>query len=447
MPQFSTHENVSLEKEVEVKRAIIQTNSDVIEEVYDIAKCVGWIRENGFQKVCLQFPDHLLPDSSEIALRLQNILGETVYILGDTAYESCCIDYVAAAHINADAIIHFGPTCFSKTSANVPYLNVNEKLPLNALVFGAALKDHFECIGTDFVVVLDDGYIHHYDDVCSVLQGLEVKKINEETLDLIDKNVIFIGNNQRKLMNIDLNFKPKTLHYFDPNQNPLAFKKFQVDSKIIKRRYFLMEKIRDANTLGIVIGTLGVENYLKVIDRVKKLAELCGKKYYLISVGKPTVAKLANIGEIDIYVMITCSMNEIYDSRDFYKPIVTPFDVEMALNPNTSDIKFTYDFNRYLNNLNDITSIARNENETDVSLLTGKLRSNRPDSISEEPDNKDLQMALKSDGSLALNTNFGAGYLSERSWKGLEQNLGQTEVKMAEEGRKGIAQGYTNEQI
>lgn len=38
-------------------------------------------------QVCLQFPDHLLPHSSEVALKLQKILGQTVYILGDTAYE------------------------------------------------------------------------------------------------------------------------------------------------------------------------------------------------------------------------------------------------------------------------------------------------------------------------------------------------------------------------
>ena len=39
----------------------------------------------------------------------------------------------------------------------------------------------------------------------------------------------------------------------------------------------------------------------------------------------------------------------------------------------------------------------------------------------------------------------GAGYLQNRSWKGLEQNLGQTEVKKATEGERGIAMGYEKE--
>lgn len=90
----------------------------------------------------------------------------------------------------------------------------------------------------------------------------------------------------------------KTLYHFDPDKQPAEIKQYQPDSKLIKKRYYLIEKIRDANTIGIVIGTLAVKNYLKVIERIKKLAEVSGKKYYLISVGKPTVAKLANIGEV-----------------------------------------------------------------------------------------------------------------------------------------------------
>jgi len=36
-----------------------------------------------------------------------------VFILGDTSYGSCCVDEVAASHIEADGIIHFGRACLS----------------------------------------------------------------------------------------------------------------------------------------------------------------------------------------------------------------------------------------------------------------------------------------------------------------------------------------------
>ena len=41
-------------------------------------------------------------------------------VLGDTSYGECCVDGVAAEHVGADSVIHFGDTCFSPT----------EKLPV-----------------------------------------------------------------------------------------------------------------------------------------------------------------------------------------------------------------------------------------------------------------------------------------------------------------------------
>lgn len=41
----------------------------------------------------------------------------------------------------------------------------------------------------------------------------------------------------------------------------------------------------------------------------------------------------------------------------------------------------------------------------------------------------------------------GAEYLSNRSWRGLEQNLGETKVEKATIGRSGIPQGYENESL
>lgn len=147
--------------------------------------------------------------------------------------------------------------------------------------------------------------------------------------------------------------------------------------------------------------------------------------------------------------MITCALNEVFDSRDFYKPVVTPYDIEAALNSDIKAIDFAYDYNDYLNRLGDINDVKTNINETDVSLITGKLRANRGSEIDNselvEDNQTDGRVALKNEGTVALNSNFGAGYLSERSWKGLEQNLGHSEVKLAEEGRKGIAQSYENE--
>lgn len=55
------------------------------------------------------------------------------------------------------------------------------------------------------------------------------------------------------------------------------------------------------------------------------------------------------------------------------------------------------------------------------------------------------EISSKTNGVLVGSIKFGAGYLTNRSWKGLDQNLGHTEIELAKEGRTGIAQCYSNE--
>lgn len=137
-------------------------------------------------------------------------------------------------------------------------------------------------------------------------------------------------------------------------------------------------------------------------------------------------------------------MSEIYDSRDFYKPIVTPYDVELALNANyNKNLKFSYDYNNFLNDSEIIC--AQESDRTDVSLLTNTVRSLGKEDNVPENSSSDKQIAVKPDGTVATSDDFGAGYLSSRTWKGLEQKLGQTEAELATEGRKGLAEKYLNE--
>ena len=53
-------------------------------------------------------------------------------------------------------------------------------------------------------------------------------------------------------------------------------------------------------------------------------------QYYTVAVGKLNVPKLANFLEIDIYVLVACPENSLVDSHDFFKPVITPFEMELA---------------------------------------------------------------------------------------------------------------------
>ena len=44
------------------------------------------------------------------------------------------------------------------------------------------------------------------------------------------------------------------------------------------------------------------------------------------------MAKLANFAEIDVYVLVACPENTLVDSSEFYRPIITPYELEVACN-------------------------------------------------------------------------------------------------------------------
>ena len=66
-----------------------------------------------------------------------------VAILGDTSYGECCVDEVAAEHLGADGVIHFGRTCLTPTQ-RLPVLFVYTVLTLNVERLARELNAKFE---------------------------------------------------------------------------------------------------------------------------------------------------------------------------------------------------------------------------------------------------------------------------------------------------------------
>ena len=82
------------------------------------------------------------------------------------------------------------------------------------------------------------------------------------------------------------------------------------------------------------------------------------------------------------------------------------------------------------------------KNESDVSLISGEMRHMRTNGDSKDNNNS----LIKRDDALSIIHHAGAGeFLKNRSWVGLEQNLGKTPIVPVVEGKMGIAMGYANE--
>ena len=57
-------------------------------------------------------------------------------MLADTPYGTCCVDEVAAQHLNADVVVHYGHACLSPT----------RRLPVHYVFAGYPLSDPQKCV-------------------------------------------------------------------------------------------------------------------------------------------------------------------------------------------------------------------------------------------------------------------------------------------------------------
>ncbi|KAL0075878.1 diphthamide biosynthesis protein 2 [Phycomyces blakesleeanus] len=273
-------------------------------------------------------------------------------------------------------------------------------------------------------------------------------------------SIFFVGSESLTLTNILMVHNKCQLYTYDPKTKEARKETVQVNRMLMKR-YVLVQKAKDANTIGIVVGTLGVASYMNIIEHIKKLVSISGRKSYLFVMGKLNVAKMANFMEVDCYVLVACPENSLIDSKEFYRPIVTPFELEIALAKSkewTGD--YITDFSKLLPSLrtDDFTYDKEDEDgssdeEEHFSLITGQYKT-RP--FNKNTNKQDLDTPLTSkltdltlrskDTSISMLLNSTAGeYLKNRSYRGLEPNIGQDEAGSVQEGRSGIARGYADE--
>jgi diphthamide biosynthesis protein 2 len=126
--------------------------------------------------------------------------------------------------------------------------------------------------------------------------GRQFSLPSKHELDIYD--AVFLGTNDKTLITLFMSLPVNACHYFDG----LTIYKYNILKSLwFKRRNFLIEKIKDAVTFGILIASLNVENYLTITENLKSILKQVGKKIYTFNVGKITPAKLANFHRVCIY--------------------------------------------------------------------------------------------------------------------------------------------------
>lgn len=441
--------------------------------IYDIERTLREIREGKWRRVALQFPDEMLSDAprvfqllsrgiasdGEINVAVSGVQEPTAggghqcgcatngpkdtcveevadsvaknlkveertaierprfYILGDTSYGSCCVDEVAAEHVQADVVVHYGRACLSPT-ARLPVIHVFTHRNLDHDAVVQAFEETYPTRDERIILAADVMYAHCVEAVASTLTGQKgytnvfptsilhnpsspipnrttPKSVQDQPETLKSWQLFYISDPPTSLL-LTLSSRVAAVRIYPTDQNVRDTKPgpktvLASTASSLRRRYAILTSLNTVPVFGILINTLSVKNYLHIVEHVQKLISAAGKKSYMFVVGKLNAAKVANFSEIGGWVVIGCWESSLVDSKDFWKPIITPYELELALQ-NDSDRIWTGEWNSDYQVLLDPTRAAPSgQTQATDGEANGELNDDGMSESESEPPEFDLR--------------------------------------------------------
>lgn len=491
---------------------------------YEIQRTISEIRHGKWRRIALQFPDSMLVDAPRVFERLRDGLRtarrnetsplekdlaekldlnetaassneadveETLCILADTSYGACCVDEIAAEHCSADVVVHYGRSCLSPT-ARLPVIYVFTSAPLDLNFVVENFVSKFQDKDTKICLMADIPYAHQIPALHSILSSSEKGYTNLFATEIVHNpgsllpnrtvpgdaallkscSIFHIGTPPTSLLLI-LASRIASMHIYPSPSSTDSPPTESSTRRLLSRRYALTTQLASVPVFGILINTLSVANYLSALTYCQNLISNKGKKSYVFVVGKVNAAKLANFSEIGGWVVIGCWESSLLESKDFWRPVITPFELGVALMSDRERVwggEWIGDFGSLLlGKEQQVEEEGRDESEgeededapPEFDLRTGKLVSNS------RPMGRSKKIAKGSDGTASsalvqrtkqeLATINGqispaAEFLrTKRTWQGLgsdhaiayeRDEEGNITGAAMEEGRGGVAKGY-----
>mgnify|MGYP005987965193 CR=1 FL=1 len=484
-----------------------------LRDVYEIDRTIIELQAGKWTRIALQFPDHMLVDAPKVAEILQmdltpkddTQLRPRIAILADTSYSACCVDEIAAEHADSEVVVHYGRTCLSPTS-RLPaiYIYTRHKLDLDSVV--AAFGKEFADKDAKVVLVADLTYQNHIPSLYERLHEAGYTKIiatkaARDPSAVIPNRIVDSSTSIEKLCTFSLfhisdppmslllalQSRFTSLHVLSTTSPSLSIDNPTVRAgALLRRRFAKVLTLATAGVIGILVNTLSVSNYMASIGVLRKKIDQAGKKSYTIVVGKLNPAKLANFAEIEGWVVVGCwESGLIEDDDDYWRPVITPFEMEVALMREEERVWGS----EWWGGIEKLSledepvpqpqpggepSQAANGSDTDLDedeslppefdLRTGRFVSHsRPMRVvpvvglsersttsagnSDSPNPEASSLIKRTVGELASVNGVvspGAEFLrSQRTWQGLGSDFDKDASTLIEEGRSGVARGYT----
>lgn len=310
---------------------------------FEIHKTIWRIRSLGSKRVALQLPEGLTMFATTLCDIIETFTEADTVIMGDVTYGACCIDDFTAIALGVDLLVHYGHSCLipidQTCDIKVLYIFVDIKIDPSHFVDTVKLnfpkQTHLALVSTiQFVTTLHSvaKILRSEEYIVTVPQckplspgeilGCTSPKLNSDV-------VIYLGDGRFHLESVMI-ANPKIAAYkYDPYEKKFTSELYE-HQLMQSNRQNQIKIAEGADSVGLILGTLGRQGSTKVLSNLEKQVSNSDKTFVKILLSEIFPSKLALFG-LDAFVQVACPRLSIDWGTAFPKPLLTPYEFSVSL--------------------------------------------------------------------------------------------------------------------
>nr|NVI71003.1 putative diphthamide biosynthesis protein 1 [Cucujiformia] len=235
-------------------------------------------------------------------------------------YGACCVDDFTAKSLGVDLIVHYGHSCLVtiNQTEGIKVLYVFVDIKIDPLHFLETIKLNFP-VSTKLGLVSTIQFLTTLQSVAGKLKemGYEIVLPQSKPLSAgeilgctapvtrcIDA-VIYLGDGRFHLEAIMIANPAVQAYRYDPYKKEFSREFYEYD-RMISVRNKNIERSRSSTKFGIIMGTLGRQGNINVVENTRKCLEDKNKKGVVILLSEIFPRKLELFSDVESFVQIAC---------------------------------------------------------------------------------------------------------------------------------------------
>lgn len=321
---------------------------------FEIFKTIWRIKTLNAQTVALQLPEGLLLFACAISDILERFTGCETIIMGDVTYGACCVDDFTAKALGADLMVHYGHSCLvpiDVMTSGLKMLYVFVDIQIDLQHFIDTVKFNFNFNGDDvkkphlalvstiqFVAALqgsskelaDLGYEVSIPQAKPLSPG-EILGCTSPKLEDCVTAIIYLGDGRFHLESIMIANPIIPAYRYDPYSKIFSREYYDHDLMKLNRRGAI-ERASHARHFGLILGTLGRQGSPKIMQQLQSRLTETGRTFTTVFLSEIFPEKLRLFDDkVDAWVQIACPRLSIDWGLAFDKPLLSPYEMSVAL--------------------------------------------------------------------------------------------------------------------